>query len=131
MEFKKYGKRIKVNGHPVEVQIEVRVEEDPDAEDGFGMPAAEGFFYGSILVLATAPFDAGIELEGIDSLGGCELRPNNMFDSTPFNKSVEEILETYGMEANAVNDLRKQIEGRYDELVRRAELFKKFKRGAK
>lgn len=130
---------IKVNGHEVNVLIVITIHEDNiDCADLYFESEAQRteyaakfengeLFAGSIIVSAQA-----LGLEGVDSLGACELVPNNLFDSKPFENSVNEYLKDYDLIDNAINRLEAQLEQRYSQLIEQAETFKRFsKAGAK
>ncbi len=124
---------IRVNGQAVDVTITVLVAEDDlqiedlydDSVESFADVRArferDGLFLGFIGVSAVA-----LNAEGYDSLGGCELRCNNMFNSEPFEKSVHETLNAHGMIENALSNLKEQLESKYSELLKQADTFKPF-----
>ena len=133
MEFKSYTKQIEVNGHTVDVTVTVNVHDDDidmcldtydtDLESIKAKVEAGNLFFGYIEVVAKAD-----GLEGHDSLGACELVPNNMFDSNQFNKSVEFYLKEYGMEQSAITELVKGLETEYNSRIKSAERYKKYAR---
>lgn len=115
--FKTYETTLEINGETTPVRIDVFVDEDecvdPAGDFDFGDDAEnqkylERFqsgelFIGVIEVRATA-----IELGEFESdvLGACHLTSNNMFDSGPFTKDVENIIEEHGMVAQALECLK-------------------------
>jgi hypothetical protein len=132
MEYKRYNKNIKVNGHSIVAEIVVEVNED-DAQDLLDQDFEnEGqrakyvakiehgdIFAGCIIVTASAE-----GIEGFDSLGACELKSNNMFNSEPFNNSVESYLKEYSMEKIALDDLKRSLTEEYDRLLSQSEAMK-------
>lgn len=139
MEFKTYTKKIKVNGIEVEAKVVVEVHDDDsellldqDFESEQQKTEYESkvrsgaIFAAYILVKATSE-----GLEGSDSLCGCELVSNNMFNSKPFEDRVNSYLTDYGMEANALEELKRSLEGEYARLTKRAELYKAFSKEGK
>jgi hypothetical protein len=138
MEFKKYTKVLTVNGHAVETVITVTVEEDdqsilmdqdfetPKQREAYASKVESGsIFCGHVAVTATA-----LGLEGHDSIGGCELKPNNMFNSDPFEKSVNSVLKEYSLEQNAIDSLVTQLQDECTVLTRRAKAFAHLSREA-
>ena len=134
MEFKKYTKNIVVNRIKVKAEVTIEVHDDEYGDlmdqdfetdkqrDAYRRKVQGGsIFAGVIIVKACAE-----GLEGSDSLGCCELRSNNMFNSKPFERSVRSYLKDYGMESNALKELKTSLESRYDQLTTQAKLYKKF-----
>ncbi len=120
-------RKIELNGHTIDVVIEVYVEEDHDSDpfdQDFILPKAEKalrqqiesgkLFNAFIYVVAKAYGEAGT-----DSLGGCIIPCNNAFNSKPFDKAVHSIVADNGMEDEAIQHL-KQV------LVERANSLKQF-----
>jgi hypothetical protein len=135
MEFKKYNKTVQVNNVDVAIEITVKVEDESDwtilldqdfetprhRQDFINKLETEQLFSGYIEVEATAS-----GLSGFDSMGGCELIPNNMFNSEPFTTSVDTYLNEYAMEGNAISELIRQLTDAYTELTEQAQIFKPF-----
>lgn len=128
MEFKKLTKMITVNGKPVEATIRVIVgEEDerPVAPDDFDFGSAKRneayakrFRDGGDLFSAHIRVEASaFGVEGSDSLGACHINCNNMFNSEPFTKDVEQILSMHDMVDNALSELAVNIAERAKELA--------------
>lgn len=124
MEFKKLSRTIIVNGNEVQVDVTVKVEEDdidPAGDFDFGDVAEnkkylERFRLGELFIgVITVEAKAHGE-SGSDVLGGCHLVANNYFDSKPFNKSVEEILESHDMVENALTELSNTLIFRANDL---------------
>lgn len=114
MEFKKYSQIVELNGKPLEVEIKIVVEEDDYPIKGsfdFGDEEENkkylarfergDLFNGLIIVKASA---LGVTEQ--DSLGGCHIRSNNMFNSTPFENDVQSIVDDHGMVENAIDQLK-------------------------
>lgn len=125
MEFKKLKKTVRVNGHTIDVDILIEVEEDDvqflldqdfesdEARIKYVNKINRGdIFAGVVLVKASA-----LGLTGTDVLSGCELKPNNMFNSTPFDKSVEACVKDNSMVENAVNELKKILAAEHSRLL--------------
>lgn len=128
MEFKRLQRTVKLNGRDLVADIVIRVEEDdytPRAGADFDTGDAEAdkayekrfepngdLFNAVIFVTATAH-----GVEGSDVLGGCHISCNNMFNSEPFNKDVELVLEEHAMISNAVIDLAEQVKARAKDLA--------------
>jgi hypothetical protein len=134
MGFKRYDKIIRVNNVDVPIEVIITVEDDFEGallDQDFETPGQRAeyvkkldtgqLFAGIIVVEAIA-----LGIIGIDTLGGCELVPNNLFNSEPFEASVQTYLSDYGMEENAINDLINQLARRHAELTKQAEVFKPF-----
>lgn len=132
MVFEKLERKIKINGVYVTATVEVQVMEDDCME------VSESFDFGDDKANAEylARFTSGelfnayvvvqaeaLGVTGVDSLGGCHIHSNNMFDSTPFETDVREILRTHGMIQTALDDLAKQV-------IEQAEKFKPFLQGS-
>lgn len=122
---------IEVNGTKVEALIMITVHEDQDAYDALidcddqaeVMRAVDrGELFGATVFVNASAFG----LEGVDSLTGVGLVPNNAFNSEPFENSVNECIDSNGMIENALGDLRAQLETRYTQLIEQAEIFKPF-----
>jgi hypothetical protein len=116
---------IKINKQSVKVKLTLSVADDDICLDDESFKPADGYFCAYILVKAEA-----LGLEGFDSLGGCELRPNNYFNSQPFQDSIKSYLTDYDMIQNALDSLKSQIESQYLKLKTEAESFKRFSREA-
>jgi hypothetical protein len=125
MEFKRYNKMIKVNDLDVAIDVVVTVSDESEylnefldtyeyADRELMIQKVESgeLFPGTITVEAKA-----FDLIGFDSLGACELKPNNMFNSEPYNTSVEGYVAEYSMEENAIAELVKQLETEYERAV--------------
>lgn len=134
MEFKKYTTPIKVNEQTVDAEITIEVHEDDhgdlldqDFENEEQRRAYEEkvrsgeVFAGYVVVTARAE-----GLEGSDSLGCCELKPNNMFNSKPFEQSVEYYVKEHSMVDTAIDELTKALQNEYQHLVDRAAQYKKY-----
>lgn len=118
MIFKEFTKDLAINGQTITTYITVKVEEDydTDIEGGFDFGnetenkaylarfESGELFMGCIVVKAQA-----LGLCGVDVLGACHLYSNNMFDSSKFNQSVEETIESHAMVENALKDLENII----------------------
>lgn len=140
MEFKRFKRRIKVNSHSVNIEVVIKVENEDNQsilfdqdfetkvqESAYRAKVERGdLFAGFIVVVAHAE-----GLEGEDSLGACELRPNNMFNSDPFEQSVNSYLETYSMVKSATDQLKRNLENEYSRLILQAKRFKKYSKGVK
>lgn len=134
MEYKKYNKTIVVNGNKVDVEFTVKVNEDDNRyimDQDFESESKKAEFVSKVengeLFSAWVEVQASAEgLTGYDTLGACVLHANNMFNSTPFNQSVEATLIDNGMEANALDDLNRQLETEYSRLVNKAKQYKKY-----
>lgn len=112
---------LEVNGIKLKASIQIQVDEDRDYDlkywddprDRQRIKSGE-LFVAWVCVTATA-----LEIEGTDSLSGCTLRPNNLFDSNPFETDLDAILTDNQMVENALSDLAKNI-------VARAKALKEF-----
>lgn len=100
-----------INGVKVPAEVSIQVEEDydydlTDWEDERDRKAIKSgkFFVACIVVTAKA-----LGVDGLDSLGACTLRPNNMFDSKPFEDDLNGMLTDHGMINNALDDLKNNI----------------------
>jgi hypothetical protein len=121
MEYKAYNKVIQVNGIDVKVSIKITVEEEQDYTETEQITPQPNTFFGVVTVTASAH-----ALEGWDCLGGNSLYCNNMFDSTPFNKSVDQVIAEYDMERTAINDLIGRLTSEYTRLTNLANIYKPF-----
>lgn len=112
---------IEINNNKVQVSVVIDVEEDvefdltdwDDARDITRIKSG-GLFVAYVRVTAKA-----LGMEGIDSLGQCTLRPNNMFNSEPFETDLKMYLNEYQMIDNALEDLKTN-------LVNQAKLLKQY-----
>ncbi len=127
MEFTKFEKVIKINGINVDVEIEIRVEEDditPDGDFDFG-DAEENAAYlrrfksGELFIAVISVNARALGERGNDCLGGCHIHSNNLFDSTLFESDVNSTIREHTMVSNAVEDLKTSI-------VNKAKLLKGF-----
>lgn len=121
MEFKRFKKTVKLNGIEITADIVINVVEDhvPEAAHDFDFGnAAENeayakrftnesgdLFNGVITVTASA-----FGIEGFDALGGCHLNCNNLFNSDPFERDVNETIETHDMVNEALANLTDSIQ---------------------
>jgi hypothetical protein len=132
--MREFTETIKVNGIDVEVLIKIDVQEDSCADlmdQDFETDEQRAeyvskiergeIFAGGIIVTASA-----LGLTGTDSIWGCELAPNNMFNSKPFEQSVEQYLEEYDLKQTAIIDLVNQLKSEYARLTIAASEFKQF-----
>lgn len=124
-EFKKYKKEITINGHLVEIEVRITVDEEEYAED-FNLKVNSQVERGDIFAAVISVEAEALGIVGFDSLGQCLLKPNNMFNSKPFNDGVNSYLKDYEMEANAVQDLTKKVEEQYAILTASAKDFERF-----
>ena len=123
MEIKDLNKTvtIMVNNQPLEVALTFDINEDYDCLYDANRIPTPGTFCAYIVVTASA-----MGLEGFDSLGGCEIPCNNMFDSSKFENGVASILSDYKLVENAIEHLTDQITLEYTRLTQLAESFKKY-----
>lgn len=112
---------IQVNGQPVEIELTFDCNEDDIQHDDPAFEPSEGCFCCYVLVTAKA-----YDLEGSDSLGGCDVRCNNMFDSRGFESDINDIINEHGMVESAIDDLKKQLIKEYQRLTNQAETYKVF-----
>ncbi len=126
--FKKFDKTIEVNGHMLDANIVIEVDEDGDcnvADDiAFDDVDAEKrylkrFEHGELFAGVVTVTAYAVECDGFDSLSACPLHSNNMFDSGPFNNDVNQIVEEHGMVKTAIEQLVANIQSR-------ARLLKRF-----
>ncbi len=134
MEYKKFHKTITVNGHGVECLVKVLVNEDSleyltdqDYENETQrLEHLNRIESGEVFSAWIEVQVSALGLTAHDTLGACEIRSNNMFNSEPFESDVNQVLESNGLEENATNDLIKQIEAQHETLIRQADMYKKF-----
>jgi hypothetical protein len=118
MIFKIENHDLEVNGIKFSAEVMIAVEEECDTriEDDISFDDKEAeklyiarfkrgeLFIGCITVTARA-----YGLEGCDVLGACHLFSNNCFDSTAYERSVNETLSDYSMVENALTELKRNI----------------------
>lgn len=135
-KMKPFIKKIQINGIDVNVAISIEVDETDGFTNDFyenkDIPRIQKLIDADKLFLGTITVQAYAHgIQGIDSLSACELVPNNLFDSKPFEASVLRVIEDNSMIENAIDCLVTQIQSRYEDSIKQGEFFKRFARGAK
>ena len=132
MIFKQYTQSVEVGGIGIDAKITIEVHEDnetnPSEDFDFGNEEENAaylarfvkgeLFMGTILVRAEALGESGI-----DAMGACHLSSNNMFNSEPFEASVNNLLTDYAMVEKAIDELRENIKDKATMLKRLALTF--------
>lgn len=130
--YKTFKKKIPVTGKTLTATVTITIAEDDwmEALDTY-MPEdrvrlqakfeAGELFPASILVEAQAE-----GLTGYASIGGVELKPNNMFNSKPFERSVSRAIKDYRLIDEALEGLCAQLRTEYARLLAKAETYKPF-----
>lgn len=122
--FKTIKKKIKVRGQTLTALIDIYVEEDDinPADDYASGDADQDAKYlarfksGELFCAVITVKAVALGETGYDSLGGCHIPCNNMFNSTPFQNEVEQVVKFHDMVSTALDDLRQQIETKADQL---------------
>ena len=125
--YKEFDKNITVNGHDITVKVKIETDYDDcsirdlydDSVESYESIEkrfqAKGIYLGVIVVTATAE-----SIEGIDSLGGCEL---SEYDDS---LSPEYYLKDHTMVENALIELSNSITREFSSLTDRAKQYKKY-----
>jgi hypothetical protein len=126
MLFNEFIKKVKVNGFDVPVKVQILVTEeddgfDVDADIDFGDVKAEQeyierFRKGELFRAVISVHAEAFGIEGFDVLGACHIHSNNLFNSEPFNKDVDDVITTHDMVNNAVNDCVNNLKKKAKEL---------------
>jgi hypothetical protein len=108
MEFKR---DIVINGRTIQAFVKITVEQeyDFDISDWEDATDQARIKSGELFVAWVQVLSFALGIEGCDSISWCTLRPNNMFNSEPFESDLKSILEDYNMIENSLMDLEKNI----------------------